>query len=234
MDSSGLIVSMRCTSRRGAQRGDGQRLRLAAREEAGAVRARQEADLDRDGPDGVHVAAVHADALVEHQLAHGLLVEQRGQAAARGPTATFGRLEGRVRRGLVATVPARSGSRPRPPRGSVATRAGRSAARRRRSAAVASASASGAVRRARRRARRSGHELGELVGAEVRVGVARERERVQVAARRDARAVGEGRVEEGEVEADVVADEEVARRAQSRSCDGRVLRGTARKPRRPR
>ena len=50
--------------RRRAERGDRQRLGLAAREQRRAVGARQEADLDRDRPDGVQVAAVHADALV--------------------------------------------------------------------------------------------------------------------------------------------------------------------------
>ena len=68
---------------RRSERGDRQRLRLAAGEEPRAMRPRQEADLDRDRPDRLQVAAVHADALVEHQLADDLLVQQAGEVLAR-------------------------------------------------------------------------------------------------------------------------------------------------------
>ena len=64
----GLIVSMRWTSEDGAERGDRQDLGLAAGEEAGAVGARQEADVDRDLAELGQAAAVHPDALVEGEL----------------------------------------------------------------------------------------------------------------------------------------------------------------------
>ena len=57
-------------------------LRLAAGEEAGAVGARHEADLDGDLAQLGHAAAVHPDALVEGQLAGDLLVDEAEQALA--------------------------------------------------------------------------------------------------------------------------------------------------------
>src|SRR4051812_19203594 len=56
-----------------AERGDGQRLRLAAGEEGRAVRARRDPDLDRDRPDlalgaAVGAALVPGDALADHRL----------------------------------------------------------------------------------------------------------------------------------------------------------------------
>ena len=65
-----------------AERGDGQHLGLAAGEQAGAVGARQDADLDRDLAELGQAAAVHADALVEGQLAGGLLLDEAEQALA--------------------------------------------------------------------------------------------------------------------------------------------------------
>ena len=61
---------------------DGQGLGLAAGEQAGAVGARHEPDLDRDRPDVVEAAAVDADALVEDEPADGLLLDQVEQALA--------------------------------------------------------------------------------------------------------------------------------------------------------
>ena len=57
-------------------------LRLAAGEQARAVGARQDADLDRDLAELRQAAAVHADALVEGELAGGLLVDEVEQALA--------------------------------------------------------------------------------------------------------------------------------------------------------
>ncbi len=64
---------MRISSLSGAQRHDAQRLRLAAREQRRAVRARRDADLDRDVADLVLGAAVGAllvdgDALADDRL----------------------------------------------------------------------------------------------------------------------------------------------------------------------
>src|ERR1035437_7247396 len=68
--------------RRGAERGDGERLGLAAGEKAGTVGSRQDADFHRDLPELVHAAALHADALVEDHAANGLLVDQVEQVLA--------------------------------------------------------------------------------------------------------------------------------------------------------
>ena len=65
-----------------AERRDRQDLGLAAGEQAGAVGARQEADLDRDLAQLGQAAAVHPDALVEGELAGGLLVDEAEQALA--------------------------------------------------------------------------------------------------------------------------------------------------------
>jgi hypothetical protein len=59
----------------GAERGDRQRLGLAAGEEARAVGARQRADLDRDLADLARPAAVGAHALCEHHLAQLVALE---------------------------------------------------------------------------------------------------------------------------------------------------------------
>ena len=65
-----------------AERGDRQRLGLAAGEQAGAVGTRDEADLDRDRPDVRQAAAVDPDALVEDDPPDGLLLEQAEEALA--------------------------------------------------------------------------------------------------------------------------------------------------------
>ena len=67
---------MRWTSEDDAERRDRQDLGLAAGEQARAVRARQDADLDRDLAELGQAAAVHPDALVEGELAGGLLVDR--------------------------------------------------------------------------------------------------------------------------------------------------------------
>ena len=66
---------------RGAQRGNGQHLRLAAGEQAGAVHARQHAGHATDGPDLGGLAAIGAHALVEDLLAHARF-EHRIEGAA--------------------------------------------------------------------------------------------------------------------------------------------------------
>src|SRR6185436_10698019 len=69
-----------------------ERLRLAAGEDRGAVRTRQNADLDRDRTDLVEAAAVDALVLVEHEVAEELhlhLAECRGDGSE--PLDVFGR-----------------------------------------------------------------------------------------------------------------------------------------------
>ena len=63
----------------GAQRGDDQRLRLAAREQRRAVGARQHAVADLDGAHGARVAAVDARLAGQDLAAHdlGFDVEQQ-------------------------------------------------------------------------------------------------------------------------------------------------------------
>mgnify|MGYP003693631577 CR=1 FL=1 len=54
--------------------------------------------------------------------------------------------------------------------------------------------------------------VGELVVLEVRIALAGDRQRVEVAARLEVRAVGERRLDEAEVEADRMADDDRAHR----------------------
>src|SRR3546814_602545 len=60
---------------RGAQRGDHDRLGLAAGEQRRAVGARQHADLGGDRAHGVERTAVDADLGRQHRAAHGLVFE---------------------------------------------------------------------------------------------------------------------------------------------------------------
>ena len=60
---------------RRAQRHRHQRLRLATREQRGAVRARQPPHLTGDRPHGVEIAAVHALARRQHPVAHRLVFD---------------------------------------------------------------------------------------------------------------------------------------------------------------
>ena len=60
---------------RRAQRHRYQRLGLAAREQGGAVRARQPAHLAGDRPDGVEIAPVHTLARRQHAVAHRLVLD---------------------------------------------------------------------------------------------------------------------------------------------------------------
>ncbi len=59
----------------GAERRGDERLRLAAGEDDRAVHARQDARLDPDRPDLVELAAVEADAALEHLVAQNLLLQ---------------------------------------------------------------------------------------------------------------------------------------------------------------
>ena len=70
-----MIVSRRCTSFAGAERRGDERLRLAAREERRAVRARQHAGVDRDRADFVRLAAVDAESGVEHLRAQLVVLD---------------------------------------------------------------------------------------------------------------------------------------------------------------
>ena len=101
LDSSGPIVSMRWTSDDGPS--------VATVSACVSPRVKRAEPWARGrrptstvmGRMSVQVAAVHADALVEHQLADDLLVEQAGQALAEARLAAGG-LEQRLR---VATGP---------------------------------------------------------------------------------------------------------------------------------
>ena len=73
-----------------AERGDRQGLGLTAGEQAGAMGARDEPDLDRDRADVGQAAAVDADALVEDELADGLLLDEAEQALADARLAASG------------------------------------------------------------------------------------------------------------------------------------------------
>ena len=58
----------------GAERAGDERLRFAACEDGGAVRARQHAGFDPDRPDLVELAAVEPDAVRQHLFAQHLLL----------------------------------------------------------------------------------------------------------------------------------------------------------------
>jgi hypothetical protein len=141
------------------------------------VGTRQHADLDGDRADLVDAAAVHADALVEDELADGLLLDEAEQALA----------DARLARAASSRRPGPGlpggwrGWRPRSrPRGSRCGREvfGELGQQMRRSSR-------------RRQAAMRGLDLdpeepgdvAELVGLEVRVALAGDHERVEVAAR---------------------------------------------------
>src|SRR6266481_3566012 len=65
---------------RGAERGDHERLRFAAREQSRAVGARQNTDFDGDRADRLRVAAVDARLAVEDALADDVAFELEDQA----------------------------------------------------------------------------------------------------------------------------------------------------------
>ena len=184
------------------ERGDGQRLGLAAGEQAGAVRTREEADLDRDRADLVDGAAVHAKALAQDELADGLPLDEPEQALAEACVAA-GRLE--QARGLVlvgAGGPDRGGDagpEGLDPSGQVVPEPDQEVRGR-----------LGVRQRAVVLGELDAEEPGqgpELVVLEVRVALAGDDQRVEERALRDAGAVAEGLLDERDVEADGVADE---------------------------
>ena len=74
-------MSSRCTSFAVPSVADDERLRLAAREQRRAVRARQHAGVDRDRADFVRLAAVDAVARVEHLRAQLVVLDVAEQVA---------------------------------------------------------------------------------------------------------------------------------------------------------
>ena len=179
----------------------GQHLGLTAGEQAGAVGARQDADVDRDLAELRDAAAVHADALVEGELAGGLLVDEAEQPLADARLALGGFLDGLA----VATGPGR------PERVGDAGPQGGDATRQ----VVAEPDQQlggrlgvgqcpvrlGELDAEEMRQRR------ELVVLEVGIALAGDRQRVEVAARLEVGAVRERGLDEPEVEADRVADD---------------------------
>ena len=205
MDSSGLIVSMRCTSDDGPSVATVSACvspRVNSAEPWARGRRPTSTEIGRMVSE---VAAVHADALVEHQLADDLLVQQAGQALREArrlarlvdrPVGVFLGGAGALQRadgvgdGLLVGLD---------PTGQVAAQAeeqlrGRLGVRQ------------GAVVGLDLELEESG-QVAQLQVA-VRVGLAGEDQRVEVAALLDVLAAAEGGLEEADVEADVVADEE--------------------------
>ena len=70
----------------GAERGDDERLRLAAGEQRRAVRARQHVHLGDDRAHGLEVAAVDAAAGLDDVAAHDLLLELLEHASRAAPS----------------------------------------------------------------------------------------------------------------------------------------------------
>src|SRR6476661_2601525 len=77
---------------RGTERGDDERLRLAAREERGSVRSRQHAAADRDRSHRARIATIDARLACEDLLADDLRFEVEQHIA--GMTASIGRRVG--------------------------------------------------------------------------------------------------------------------------------------------
>ncbi len=76
----------------GAERGNDERLRFAAREKRGTMRARQRADFGNDGPHGDKIAPVDALLGVEHRIAHHFgfqIVEQIAEILGADLAVTF-------------------------------------------------------------------------------------------------------------------------------------------------
>ncbi len=82
----------------GAEGRNDQRLRLAARKQRRAMRARQNADLREDRTHGLHVAPVDADAAVENVPAHdlGLQIVESFADLLLGEFGAFGRQQRRI------------------------------------------------------------------------------------------------------------------------------------------
>lgn len=182
------------------QGGDGERLRLTTREEARTVSARHKPNFDRDRPDLVDAAAVHSNAFAQRQLADGLLVHDTEQALADARLAAR-RLEELL--GLRAGRPIRvDGSRDAFLQrlhavGEILREAddqlGGGLCIRQRPMALL-----------KRDVEKAG-EVRQRVLVEVRVGLAGNDERVEVATVLEAEAVADRSLEETQVETDVVA-----------------------------
>ena len=179
----------------------GQDLGLAAGEQAGAVCPRQDADVDRDLAQLGHATTVHPDALVEGELAGGLLLDEAEQVLADARLAA-----GALEEGLaVATGPVR------PDR--VGDRLAQGLEPARQVVAEPDEQVGGRlgvgecpVRLGELDAEEV-RQRRELVVLEVRIALAGDRQGVEIAARLDVGAVGERRLDEGEVEADRVTDD---------------------------
>ncbi len=88
---AGQLVEALFVAARAERRGH-DRLGFTAREQGGAVRARQDADFDRDGADFVQGAAVHARLGLDDLLAHDALldgVKRSGNVALAGVEQLF-------------------------------------------------------------------------------------------------------------------------------------------------
>ncbi len=200
---------------------DGQRLGLTTGEQARAVGARHQPDLDRDRPDVVEAAAVDADALVEDDPADGLLLDQVEQALA-DPRVAAGGLEERVGvatrllgahriadRGLQLGDPSRQ--LVREPQQEV--RGGLGVGQ-------------GAVARRELDPEEPG-QVTELVRLGARVALTGDDERVQVRARREPEPAALGLLDEAEVEAHVVPDDGRIADELEELLRGRLRRGGA-------
>src|SRR4029079_14051591 len=184
-----------------AERRDGQRLRLTAGEEPGAVGPRDQSDLNRDRPDVGEAAAVDPDPLVEDDPPDGLLLDQAEEVLADARLASSG-LEERVR---VATLALSANgiadrlAEGRDPAGPVVCEPEQQIGRRL------------GVARAPMRLRQLDPEepgqVGQLVRLGARVALASDDERVEVLARLEPEPVALRLLDEAEVEADVVADD---------------------------
>ncbi len=188
-----------------AKRCDGQSLSLAAGEETGAVGTRQNTDLDRDRAQLVDATTVHADALVEDDLAGGLLLNQLEEALADPALAAGGVQEARGILAFLAVGADRDGNRVLQVLDAVreiARECGNDAGGRFGVGKAAVNGLDGDAEEAR--------DIAQLVRLEIRIGLTSDHERVQVAALDELATLAQSLVQEANIEAHVVADDRSA------------------------
>ena len=200
------MVSSRCTSLARSQGGDAQCLGLAAGEDARAVGAGQDADLDADRPDGGRVATVDPDVLAQHQLAHGCLGEHVHQRRSRCRGGGGCPPADRPAR-CGCSSRARAGSRPRCRSRTASSRPARPSVRFDEQLGGGLRVRHGPMRGGVVPSEDEAHQVGQLVGAGIGVELIGQLQRVVHRARLPAGVVRQVAQDERHVECDVVRDQ---------------------------
>src|SRR5450759_268859 len=206
-----------------AKGGDRQCLSLAAGEKPGTMSPRQDANLNRNRPNLVDAAAVHSDALGDDHVAGGLLVHEVEQALAYASLATS-RLE---QAGRVLAFLAVGADRDRDAVLQVGDAVGGVGGELRHDCGRRLCIGEAAMGSLNGDAEEAG-DVAELVRLEVRIGLASDHEGVEVATLDELAALTESLVEEGDVEADVVANDGCAGNEGQQLLRGFASHGSAR------